>query len=137
MYLVVVSVVAVMSGGMSLVAYTRKGRIAKVAMTSRRIVLHTAAPPNVVFHWIAQYCPHGYAVDDADPAHGIVLLSSKPTLTTWGFFYPVVISVEGTGSRVDLGIRSKLFQVGPLVTRAHQKAAYTLANMTQSRIEGA
>lgn len=120
---------------MTVVAYNRTGRVATVRMTDRRMVLHTAAPPHVVFHWIVQYCPQGYTVDDADPVYGVVVLSSKPTVFTWGFFYPVVLSAEGTGTRVDLGIKSKMFQAGPLVTRAHRQLAHTLAGMTQSRLE--
>ena len=34
------------------------------------------------------------------------------------------------------GIKSKVLQYGPLVTRAHRKLAHTLAGLTQSRVEG-
>lgn len=127
---------AVLVSVMLLVAFTRKGSVATVAMTKRRIVLHSAAPPGVVYGWLAQYCPTGYSVADADPARGIVLLSSRPTVLTWGFFYPAVVSAEGAGTRVDLGIKSKLFQYGPFVTQAHRKLAHALASLTQSHVEG-
>ncbi|MEV0701949.1 hypothetical protein AB0I53_29100 [Saccharopolyspora sp. NPDC050389] len=40
-----------------LVAFTRKGSVATVAMTARRIVLHSAAPPDVVYAGLTQHCP--------------------------------------------------------------------------------
>ncbi|WP_340682617.1 hypothetical protein LCL61_28640 [Amycolatopsis coloradensis] len=128
--------VVVLLGLMLLVAFTRKGSVATIAMTARRIKLHTAAPPDMVYTWLTQHCPTGYSVDDHDAARGIVILSSRPTVSTWGFFYPAVIHAEGAGTRVDLGITSKLFQYGPLVTRAHGKLAHALASLTQGHIEG-
>ena len=133
--LVPLVVAIILVGVMLLVAFTRKGSVATVAMTSRRIVLHSAAPSGVVYSWITQYCPAGYSVVDADPARGIVLLSSRPTALTWGFFYPVFVYSEGTGTRVDLGIKSKVFQYGPLVARDHRKLAHALAALTQSQVE--
>jgi hypothetical protein len=58
------------------------------------------------------------------------------THVAWGFFYPAVVYADSAGTRVDLGIKSKVFQYGPLVTRAHRKLAHALASLTQSRIEG-
>jgi len=118
------------------VGLTRKGSVATIAMTARRISLHTAVPPDIVYVWLTQHCPTGYLVEDADPARGIVILSSRLTGFTWGFFYPAVIYAEGARTRVDLGIKSKVFQYGPLVTRAHQKLAHALASLTQSRVDG-
>jgi len=128
--------VVVLLGVMLLVAFTRKGSVDTIAMTARRIKLHTTAPPDMVYTWLTQHCPTGYSVEDHDAARGIVILSSRPTAFTWGFFYPAVIHAEGAGTRVDLGIKSKLFQYGPLVTRAHGKLAHALASLTQGHIEG-
>ncbi|ANN17901.1 hypothetical protein SD37_21125 [Amycolatopsis orientalis] len=129
-------VMAVLVGVSLLVAFIRKGSVATVAMTARRIKLHTAAPPEMVYTWLTQYCPTGYSVEDHDATRGIVILSSRPTAFTWGFFYPAVIHAEGAGTRVDVGIKSKLIQYGPLVTRAHGKLAHALAGLTQGHIEG-
>lgn len=115
-----------------LVAFTRKGSVAAIAMTKQRIVLHATAPPDVVYGWLTQHCPAGYSVEDADPARRIVILSSRPTLFTLGFFYPTFVYTEGGGTRVDLGIKSKAFQYGPLVTRDHRKLAQALASLIQS-----
>ncbi|WP_208325965.1 hypothetical protein, partial [Amycolatopsis arida] len=61
--------------------------------------------------------------------------SSRPTAFTWGFFYPVVVSAEGTGARVEIGIKPKVFQYGPLVTRAHRKLAHAVAGLPNVHIE--
>lgn len=134
-FVIVWLVIAVFLAVALLVVFTRKGSVATIAMTKRRIVLHSAAPPQAVYAWITQYCPSGYSVEDHDPARGIVILSSRPTAFTWGFFYPIAVYPEDGGTRVDLGIKSKLFQYGPLVTRTHRTLAHALANTTQSRVE--
>lgn len=133
---IVLLVVIVVTAAALVVAFARKGSVARLTMTKRRIVLLSTAPPEVMFDWLSRYCPPGYSVDDADPARRTVILSSRPTAFTWGFFYPAVVTPEGIGSRVDLGIKSKMFQYGPLVTRAHRKLAHTLAGLTQSQIIG-
>jgi hypothetical protein len=123
-------------GVMLLIGFTRKGSVATVPMTRRRKVLHSMVPPAVVYAWLTEHCPTGYSVDDGDPARGVIVLSSRPTMFDWGFFYPTIVYAEDVGTRIDVGIKSKVFQYGPLVKRAHRNLAQTLANLTQSRIEG-
>lgn len=134
--LISVVVLFLLVGVALLVGFTKKGSVATVAMTARRIVLHSMAPPDVVYAWLTRYYPTGYSVEDHDPVRGIVILSSRPTAFTYGFFYPAIVYAEGAGTRVDLGIKSKVFQYGPLVTRAHRKLAQALAALTQSHVDG-
>lgn len=117
-------------------AFSRTGSVTTVRMTKRRVALHTEVPPQVVYAWLVQHCPVGYSVEDHDPARGVVILSSRVTLFTWGFFYPAIVYAHGTGTRVDLGIKSKMFQYGPLVTRDHRKLAHALAVLTHGRVQG-
>ncbi len=135
-YLIGAAVGSVLGSVALLVAFNRKGSVARAQMTWRRIVLHSAVPPQQVYWWLTQNCPPGYKVDDADPARGIVVLSSGPSLFTYGFLFPAFVSSEGAGTRVDLGIKSKAIQYGPLVTRAHLKLANTLGHLTRSQVEG-
>src|SRR5690606_23254280 len=51
----------VAAGVMFLVATTRKGSVASIAMTKRRIVLWSSAPPEALYAWVTQYCPHHLA----------------------------------------------------------------------------
>jgi hypothetical protein len=135
-FLVAFVVSLVVVGTLLLVATTRKGTVATVAMTKRRMVLHTSVPPNLVFDWLVRQCPPGYKVADADPSRGIVILSSPVSLIEYGFFFPAVVYPEGPGTRVELGIKSKAVQYGPIVTRAHRKLAQALAALTHGSIEG-
>lgn len=125
------------AGGTVLVLFAlrRKGSLTTVPMTKRRCVVRTGAPPQHVYGWVTQHCPPGFSVADADPGRGMVLLESGMSATTWGFFYPVLVTPEPTGTRVELGIKSKAIQYGPLVTRQHRKLADALAALTHGRVE--
>lgn len=102
------------------VAFTRRGSVASTRIGSRRLVLTSAADAATVFDRI---CGVGspYRVDDSDSQRGIIVLSSPVSLFSWGFFYPIVITAEGASTRIEVGIGSKLFQLGPVVTHAHTK----------------
>lgn len=118
-----------------LFAIRRKGSVATVPMTKRRQIVRTGAPPQHVYGWITQHCPAGYSVVDTDPGRGLVLLDSRTTFATWGFFYPILVTPEPTGTRVEIGIKSKAIQYGPLVTREHRKLADAVAALVHGRVE--
>ena len=52
-------------------------------------------------------------------AMAVIVLSSPVTFFSFGFFYPVHIHADGSGSRIQIGLRSKVFQIGPIPARAH------------------
>ena len=65
-------------------------------------------------------------IDFIDEENGILILSESASLKSnhWGFFYPIYINqsdTSGSASSVDVGIKSKLFQFGPIVSRKHEK----------------
>ncbi len=68
-----------------------------------------------------------YTIEDIDESIGRIILSSIPNwisgwISGWGFFYPVYVSIQNDGNTlVEVGIKSRLYQGGPLVTRAHKK----------------
>ena len=63
-----------------------------------------------------------YTIEDIDESIGRIILGSSFNWISWGFFYPVYISIQNDGKTcVEVGIKSRLFQYGPLVTRAHKK----------------
>ena len=103
------------------VAFSRKGKVTGVAMTSRQQTVISAASPAEAFGALLRI-GHPFKVDDADASSNILVLSSPVTFFSWGFLYPVFITPEGNGSRILIGIGSKLFQMGPVVTNAHNKA---------------
>jgi hypothetical protein len=104
-----------------LIASMRRGSVSGTHLGSRRHTLHNAADPAMVFERL-RAIGHPYRVDDADPEHRILVLSSPPTFATWGFLYPIVITPDGSGgSQIQLGITSRFIQFGPLVTKWHNK----------------
>ena len=103
------------------IAFSRKGKVAGTSMTSRQQETTSPAPPAEVFAALRGIRPP-FKVDDADAASNILVLSSPVTFFSWGFIYPVFITPSGNGgSRILVGCGSKLFQMGPIVTNAHNK----------------
>lgn len=102
------------------IAFLRKGKVAGVAMTSRQQAVSSPASPSEVFAALRLIGPP-FKVDDADAASHILVLSSPVTLFSWGFLYPVFITPSGSGSKIVVGCGSKLLQIGPVVTNAHNK----------------
>lgn len=102
------------------IAFLRKGKVAGVAMTSRQQAVSSPASPSEVFAALRLIGPP-FKVDDADAASHNLVLSSPVTLFSWGFLYPVFITPSGSGSKIVVGCGSKLLQIGPVVTNAHNK----------------
>lgn len=102
------------------VAFMRKGRVSSSSMTSRREEITSPASPAEAFRAI-RGVGHPFTVDDSDENAKILVLSSPVTLFSWGFLYPVYITPTGSGSRITIGCGSKLIQMGPVVTNAHNK----------------
>ncbi len=103
-----------------LIASQRKGSVASAAVGHRRLELTSAASPAEAFARISLIAGK-YKIDDRDAARGILVVSSGISFGSWGFLYPVFISANGTGSQIDIGIHSKLIQIGPIVGHAHRK----------------
>ncbi len=99
------------------VAFSRKGNV-RMAMSSTTREIHSPASPEEVVGRI-KHIGAPYVVDAAEGP--IVILASGVTFASWGFFYPVHVHAEGSGSKIVVGISSKVFQIGPVVTRAHGK----------------
>lgn len=99
------------------VAFTRKGNVRMGMSSSTREIFSPASPQDVLAR--LQMIGTPYQIDAAEGP--IVILSSGVTFGSWGFFYPVHVHPEGSGSKIVVGISSKVFQIGPLVTRARNK----------------
>ncbi|HEY0254456.1 MAG TPA: hypothetical protein VGC41_23170 [Kofleriaceae bacterium] len=114
----VVFLIAIVLG--YVIAFTRKGRTS-MAMPGRKQDIYTPASPDEVFDLVKRMSGT-YKVDDADPNSKIIVLSSSVSFFSWGFLYPVFIAPDGRGgTQITIGCTSKLVQMGPLVTRAHNQ----------------
>jgi hypothetical protein len=106
-----------------IVASMRSGASA-MNQRPRRIQYFAAwGTPDVLLKAIIRFAQmSGYKIDAIDEAGGRLVLSDSASFTSWGFFYPVFLTYQGNGSTViEVGIKSKLVQVGPIVTRHHEK----------------
>ena len=108
------------------VAFMRKGKVG-MAMPTRRRVLNVNSTPAETFTQI-RHVAQPYLVDDSDPKLNVVILSKPVSLFGgFGFFFPVFIAPGANGgSELTVGCTSKVFQMGPLVTRAHDKAVQAI-----------
>jgi len=106
-----------------IVAALRKGTSAVKNKPSKLLSFSTEVQPNDVFKIVIKYAQQsGYKVDDLDETNGRVILSDSATLISYGFFYPVYIEKQtGGNTLVEVGIKSKIFQYGFLVTRNREK----------------
>lgn len=104
-----------------MIAFTRKGRVSNVSIGARRKELHVMGDIESVFARLVTM-QGKFSVDDKDANKKIIVLSSPVSFATWGFLYPVFLHpANANGTRIELGIQSKFFQMGPLVTRAHDE----------------
>jgi hypothetical protein len=104
------------------IAFTRKGSVAGASMGSRRLEVHTPASPEQAFERV-RTMGGKFIADDSDPNAKVIVLSSPVSLFSWGFLYPVFIHAEGAGSRIEIGIKSKFVQIGPVVGKWHRDCA--------------
>ena len=66
----------------------------------------------------------GYKIDDFTEAEGHIILSDLVSLTSFGFFYPIYVSMNNSGSTlVEVGIKGKASIVGTIGLR-HQERCF-------------
>lgn len=96
-----------------------------------RRVMHVSTPksPDEVLAALAGGIPALKAAPSAtDPNTKRVVLATPMSFATWGFWFPVHVSAQANGVTIlDIGITSRGFQWGPLVTQAHRNFANAVA----------
>lgn len=114
---------ALMVGIGLIIAAMRKGSSAVKTKPSRLMSFTTARAPHDVMTIVVRFAQQsGYKIDEIAESDGHILLSDSATATSWGFFYPVYVSRQNDGnSLVEVGIKSQLIQVGPIVSRNHER----------------
>ena len=80
-----------------------------------------ASPSHVLKAIVASVPVSTYKIELFDETNGNIILGEAPSLASYGFFYPVFVRSEGAETRVEVGIKSKGWQVGPIVTRHHDR----------------
>lgn len=105
-----------------LIAATRKMPAHSAQMTSRRMSLTAPLAPAAVVEKLRNARWERIKLHDSDPARGVVVLATGTTIFSWGFFYPVFVTPRGAGSTIEVGIKSRAVQWGPVVTNNHKSA---------------
>ncbi len=111
-----------------LVAFSRRGRVSSARFDYKAVKLRTAGDPETIFQRIRELpsVQGKYKLDDED----ILVFSSNPSLFSWGFFYPVVVTATaGGGSEVRVDIQSRFIQFGPVVSHNRQRCADAIEKM--------
>lgn len=104
------------------IAFTKKGNAKTDRMGSRRHDLFSPADIATVYARLSVLSDGKIRVDDKDDVARIVILSSPVSLGSWGFLYPVYLHATAHGTRIEIGCKSKFFQLGPIVTSWHNRA---------------
>jgi hypothetical protein len=115
-----------------LVAFSRRGKVSTARFDYKAVKLRTAGDPDAVFQRIRELpgVIGKYKLDDEDPGRRILVFSSNPSLFSWGFFYPVVVTATaGGGAEIRVDIQSRFIQFGPVVSHNRQKCADAIEKM--------
>ena len=100
----------------------------------RMMSFQMASDTEAVFSAILASFPRGrYKVASHDMARGRIFLEAPISWASWGFYFPIDISERGGGTLIEIGIVSKAFQWGPLVTRAHKELFETVRSAVESK----
>ncbi len=104
------------------IAMLRKMPAATAPRTARQMTLESPLPPQAVFHKLRNGAWRRIKVHDSDPDRLVLVLATSATVFSYGFFYPVFIVANGPGSTIEIGIKSRAVQWGPVVTNNHKAA---------------
>ncbi len=104
------------------IAFTKKGNVKTDRMGSRRHDIFSPADIATVYARLSVLQDGKIRVDDKDDVARMIVMSSPVSLGSWGFLYPVVLHATVNGTRIEIGCKSKFFQLGPIVTSWHNRA---------------
>lgn len=105
-----------------LVAAQRKMPASTAKPTSRRLTITSPLAPAAVIEKLKNARWRRIKLHDSDAARGVVVLATGMTIFSWGFFYPIFVTRGGSGSTLEIGVKSRVFQAGPVVTNNHKAA---------------
>jgi len=106
-----------------IIAAMRRGSSAIVSKPNRLQSFSTAGSPQETLKAIVRFAQQaGYKISAIDEGKGQLVLEEPASATSWGFFLPVFVSRQSDDSTlVEVGIKSKLVQIGPIVSRSHER----------------
>lgn len=105
------------------VAATKKGISSLGVRTKRMLSVAAKGSQESVLKSVIRFAQQsGYKVVALDEKRGQLVLEEPASLFSWGFFFPVFVSAQQDGSSlIEVGIKSKFSQCGPVVSRSHER----------------
>jgi hypothetical protein len=122
----IVVVVAIAAG--YLIAMSRKANAKGAQPSGKAMTVDSPLAPDAVFARLRAAQLGRFKLGDSDEANRVLVFASAVTPFSWGFFFPVFVRAGGTGTRIEAGIKSRLFQWGPIVARTHKEFVAALEN---------
>lgn len=115
-----------------IVALTRKASDAvRNKPRNVRALITTLAPYDVYNRLLQVALAAGYKIEDITPDSSRITLGTSLTFFSYGFFYPIYLySLPNGGTMLEVGIVSRSFQWGPVVTHNHDKCITMVRNAT-------
>jgi|TARA_Y100000294_G_C8421664_1_gene283060 hypothetical protein len=112
-------IILVIVGFFFVIASLRKGS-SVVKKKPRKLNSFTSElPPDKIFKLVAQLPQRSkYKIDNIDETNMTIIISSSASAMSYGFFFPVYITQQTDGKTlVEVGIKGKIPQYGPVVTK--------------------
>jgi hypothetical protein len=106
-----------------IIAAMRRGSSVLGSKSRRLQSVSIAGSPQETLKAIIRFAQQaGYKIAAMDEAKGQLVLEEAASATSWGFFFPVSVTRGSDGSTlIEVGIKSKLFQIGPIMSRSHDR----------------
>jgi hypothetical protein len=103
------------------IAMARKANAKDAQPSDKAMTVESPLAPDAVFARLRAAPLGHFKLGDSDEANRVLVFATAVTLFSWGFFFPVFVRAGGAGTRIEVGIKSRLFQWGPIVTRTHKE----------------
>ena len=106
-----------------IIAAMRKGSSALKSKPKRLKSITTTNNPQETLKTIIRFAQQSnYKISVIDETKCQLVLDESLTFTSWGFFYPIFVSQSADNTTmIEVGIKSKLIQVGPIVSGHHER----------------
>jgi hypothetical protein len=117
-------VIGIVMAGVFLVIASMRGGSSSLGDRPKRLKSFTASMDSQkAFKSVIRFAQQtGYKISAIDEDKKQLVLEESASATSWGFLYPIFVSTASEGAAlIEVGIKSKLAQVGPIVTRSHEK----------------
>jgi hypothetical protein len=119
------------AGGLAIALTARRSYVSRRRPT-RLLTLTTRRSPEEVRAGVTSLA--SYELVEDLPDRRLITLKSRPTLFSWGFFFPIYLdSQPNATTQVTVGIESRAFQMaGPVVIHHHKRCLEALRQRLDS-----